>query len=171
MDPYLEACRGLEEAGVRYVIVGAFGINLYAAQVGVVITTADCDLMIPAEPAMLATAMRTLRGLGFTLAAGGEPLPDEDLAVLEGVVRARACVHADKPGASIDLPLQISGAGFETLWAQQRRMNVGGTMLRVGPLEELLRSKQLAGRPKDRVFLEVHRAALEEMLRREKPSS
>src|SRR5437879_911638 len=50
MDPYVEVCTRLEAAGVRYLVVGAFGINLYAGQVGVVITTADCDLMIPADP-------------------------------------------------------------------------------------------------------------------------
>lgn len=32
MDPYVEACAGLEAAGVRYLIVGAFGASLYAGQ-------------------------------------------------------------------------------------------------------------------------------------------
>jgi hypothetical protein len=168
MDPYVEACSRLDEAGVRYLIVGAFGINLYAGQVGAVITTGDCDLMIPADANALEAAVRTLRSLGFTLEAGGELLPDEDPVVLDGILRARACVRAMRPDARIDLPLEISGATFEALWPEQRRFTIEGRTLRVGPLAALVRSKQLADRPKDRAFLEAHRVALEEMLRRER---
>jgi hypothetical protein len=167
VDPYVEACARLEKAGVRYLIVGAFGINLYAGQVGVVITTADCDVMIPPDVRVLTKAVRALRKLGFSMEAGGDPLPDEDPAVLGGIVRARACVRAIRPDARIDLPLEISGASFDSLWSEHRRFNVEGATLRVGPLAALVRSKQLAGRPKDRAFLEAHRAALDEILRRE----
>jgi hypothetical protein len=133
MDPYVEACERLENAGVRYLIVGAFGINLYAGQVGIVITTADCDVMIPPEVPVLAKAVHTLRGLGYSMEAGG--------------------------------------ATFESLWLEQRRFAIEGATLRVGPLAALVRSKQLAGRPKDHAFLEAHRAALDEMLRRESSES
>jgi hypothetical protein len=44
MDPYVEVCRRFENARIRYVIVGVFGINLYAQQFGEIITTADCDV-------------------------------------------------------------------------------------------------------------------------------
>lgn len=167
MDPYVEVCARFEAAGLRYLIVGAFGINLYAGQVGLVITTGDCDLLIPADVASLSTALRTLRDLHFSLEAGDEPLPDEDPVVLAGIVRARACVRASREDARIDLPLEISGASFDALWSSHRRFSVEGTTLRVAPLGDLIRSKQLAGRPKDRAFLEAHRAALEEMLRRD----
>jgi hypothetical protein len=49
MDPYVEVCKRFEDERIRYVIVGVFGINFYARQVGEIITTADCDILIPAE--------------------------------------------------------------------------------------------------------------------------
>jgi hypothetical protein len=46
MDAYVEVCERFEEHGIRYVLVGVFAINFYARQVGEVITTADCDILI-----------------------------------------------------------------------------------------------------------------------------
>lgn len=171
MDPYVEVCARLEADGVRYLIVGAFGINLYAGQVGLVITTGDCDVMVPADVTTLTRALKGLRQLGFSLEAGDEPLPDEGPVVLAGIVRARACVRATREDARIDLPLEISGATFDALWPEQRRFLVEGVPLRVAPLSELVRSKQLAGRPKDRAFLEAHREALEDLVRRDEATS
>jgi len=168
MDPYVEACVRLEDAGVRYLLVGAFGANLYAREVGMVFHTADCDILIPPRPRILAKALRTLRSLGYELEAGDEPLVgEEDPVLLQGILRARAAIRALSHSARIDLMLELAGAGFERLWKRQRRVRIGAALLRLAPLDALIRSKQLANRPKDRLFLEANRAALEEMIRRE----
>jgi hypothetical protein len=49
MDPYVEVFKQFAEEGIRYVIVGVFGINFYARQAGQIITTADCDILVPAN--------------------------------------------------------------------------------------------------------------------------
>jgi hypothetical protein len=167
MDPYVEACDGLERAGVRYLVIGAFGINLYAGEVGAVFTTADCDLMLAPDKDQLRRALEVLAALGYVFEAGGEPLPDLDPLVLAGIVRARAVVRAFRPDARIDLPLEAAGVDFEAMWSDQRRLVVEDVALRVGPLRMLIRSKQIADRPKDRAFLEAYRATLDEMLRRD----
>jgi len=167
MDPYVEACNALEQAGVRYLVIGAFGINLYAGEVGAVFTTADCDLMLAPDTDQLRRALDVLGALGYTFEAGGEPLPDLDPLVLAGIVRARAVVRAHRAGARIDLPLQAAGVDFDSMWAEQRRLVVENVALRVGPLNMLIRSKRIADRPKDRAFLAAYRETLEEMLRRD----
>jgi hypothetical protein len=167
MDPYVRASRHLARAGVRHLIIGAFGVNLYARDAGQIITTADCDLLIPARLSALAKALKTLRRLGFKLEAGGEPLPTLDPVIVHGILRSRANVRAFRKGAQIDLALRIAGGTFGRFWKNRRTFVVEGVRLQVGSLADLIRSKQAAGRPKDRLFLGVFRSVLKDMLRRE----
>jgi hypothetical protein len=163
VDPYIRVCRELEKARVRYVIVGAFGANLYARDAGCVITTQDCDLLLPPDAVALNRAIGVLRKLGFALEAGGEPV-DQDPDLIRGIVRALACVRAAKNNVRIDLPLQIAGCSFTSLWARHRRVKLGRFAVRVAPLRDILRSKKLADRPKDRLFLALWEDALKQLL-------
>jgi hypothetical protein len=168
MDPYAEVCKRFEDQRIRYLIVGVFGINFYARQAGQIITTADCDVLLPAGLAILRKALQTLKAMGFVFEAGGEPMPALDPAILKGVLRARAVVCAERPDARIDICTQIAGAEFEGLWRRHREFVVEGTIIRVGPLQALVKSKRLADRPKDRLFLEQHSEIIDSLLRRRK---
>ena len=163
-DEYVEVCRRFNKAHVRYVIVGVVGISLYAKRAGLVMTTADCDLLIPAKVPTIERAIRILRRMKYELEAGGEPLIGEDPVVLEGIKRTRSVIRAFRGGSQIDLPLQISGYTFESLWRARRRFRLQRVMLYVGPLDALLHSKELAGRPKDKLFLKTYEDALEQLL-------
>jgi hypothetical protein len=158
---YVEALRALRDEGVRALVVGVFGIKFHTAQRGPVLFTDDCDLLLPAEVDQLTRAVRTLRALGCEISAGGEPLPDEDPVVLAGIVRNRACARAASDRVSFDLPLEIAGGSFEELWSRRRSFRLGELEVAVAALPDLLRSKTLANRPKDRLFLETYRTALE----------
>lgn len=168
MDPWVEGCQRLESAGARYLIVGTFGVNLFADTKSQRWATEDCDLHLPPDPQNLALAMRALRELGYDIEAGGEPLVDEDPLILRNVVAFGARVLAQREEVRIDLPLQIAGPPFEELWARQRRFVVEGVPLRVASLADIVRSKELADRPKDRLFLESFRAELRELIERER---
>jgi hypothetical protein len=169
MDPYVDACRRFRNSRLRYVIVGAFGINLYAQQVGQVITTADCDILIPAHFAAFRKALQTLLSMGFVLEAGAEPVPDLDPALIQGILRARAVVSAERPDARIDVCTQVAGAAFEELWRTHREFIVEGVKLRVAALKDLVKSKRVADRPKDRLFLQQHKETIEALLRKREP--
>ena len=111
MLAYVEACRGLEKAGVPYVIVEVFGINLYAERAGAVLTTADCDILLPPDPDVLSRTLKVLRGQGYAFEAGGEPFLEDPLT-LTGLFQARANLVAHRTGAQIDLALQIDACDF-----------------------------------------------------------
>ena len=119
MDPYVEVCRRFEEEGIPYVIVGVFGINFYARQMGEIITTGDCDILVPAKQKGLRKALQTLLAMSFALEAGGEPLPKLDSVLLKGILQARAVVRAERSDARIDLCTQVAGSSFEELWQTQ----------------------------------------------------
>lgn len=171
MDPYAKICQSLNRARVRYVVVGVFGINLYAEEAGVVMTTADCDIILPPDVATLARTLSILRKSRFSMEAGHEPLPNEDRVVLTGIVRSRSVVRASRPPTRVDLTLQISGYSFDQLWRERRRFRLQGVVVKVAPLAAMVRSKELANRPKDRLFLETFRVELKEMLARERRAS
>lgn len=124
----------------------------------------DCDLLFPADAGVLSRALGTLHKLGYAFEACGEPFLHEDPDLLQGLLRARANVVARRKGAQIDLALEIAGCDFPSLWKRHRRFKVDGVLVRVAPLEDILRSKELAGRPKDRLFLETYRDALTQLL-------
>ena len=166
MDPYVEVCHRFAEQGIRYVLVGVFGINFYARQVGEIITTADCDILIPAEFPIFQKALQVLADMRFELEAGGEPLPASDPVILKGVLRARAVVRADRADARVDLCTQVAGVRFSELWKNRREFVAEGVTIHVGRLQQLIKSKRTANRPKDALFLEQHKETIEALLRR-----
>jgi len=102
--------------------------------------------------------------LGFQFEAGGEPFAgaaDDD--VLEQVIRAGARISAiHETVDELDLMLSIAGFGFEDLRGAATPFRIAETEIRVGGLEQLLRSKKIAGRPRDRAFLRSFAARAED---------
>jgi hypothetical protein len=102
----------------------------------------------------------------FELQAGGEPLPNLDTVILKGILRARAVVRADRADARVDICTRIAGVRFSELWKKRRQFMLEGVKINVGQLEQLIKSKRTANRPKDELFLEQHKESIQSMLRR-----
>jgi hypothetical protein len=67
---------------------------------------------------------------------------------------------------SLDILREPSGTrGYPELSANAKTFDVDGLKLRVTSLEDLIRMKEAAGRPKDRIELEVLGALKEELER------
>ncbi|MGQ0553167.1 MAG: hypothetical protein ACT4PU_08090 [Planctomycetota bacterium] len=167
MDPYVVAWRVLRQLGLPYLVIGAYGVNLFVTHMGRKINTQDCDILLSRDADNLRQVLEALAAEGFTFHAGGERLPSPDPVILEGIVRAGACVHATLGQAELDLVLFAAGLDFHELWPRRVRLSVADEVVNVAPLEDLLRSKEAAGRPKDKYFLEVWREVLDEALQRE----
>jgi hypothetical protein len=170
LDVYAEACGELEAAGARYLVIGGMGINLHRVGSGPLLTTEDIDLLLPPDAGNRRRATEALRAAGFELSAGGEPFivgADGDDSLVRGVVRARACVRAVKDGVPVDLPLEAAGMEFEACWARQVRRTLGSVEVRVASLRDIVTSKLIANRDKDRVFLESFRDRLAQLIRQQ----
>jgi hypothetical protein len=165
LDVYAEACHLLDSAGVRYVVIGAMGVNLHSAPRAPVVLTEDLDLLLPADPAQLRRAVVSLSGAGFLLEARGEPLVGDDAVILAGIARARARVRATKDESAVDLALEAAGLLFEDVWARHVVRRIDGTQVRVAPLPDIVRSKMHANRLKDRLFLATYADRLAELMR------
>ena len=173
MDEWLLACRTLDAAGVRYLILGAFGAELHFLHDANQILTRDMDLLLPRDPGNLLRGLVALQQAGFELRAGGEELLPDDV-IAAGIIRQSATVRALRGVETVDVMTWVPEIDFEDLWARQVAFTMAGTPVRTAPLEAILRSKKLAFRMKDRMFLEQFKEAITEALdnerrREEKP--
>jgi len=167
-SPFQQALEALVRAGVDFVVVGVGGINFYARDASEIVRTIDLDLLLSRRVEALARALSALASEGFRFEAGGEPFVDStDDIVLERVVAAGSNVVATREGASIDLMCSLAGFTFGELAADAEPFRLGAVEISVGKLEKLLRSKELAGRAKDREFLRLFAARLRDAAERE----
>ena len=65
-------------------------------------------------------------------------------------------------GNIVELCLHMSGSDFDELRQNAKEFRACRTRVIVGLLRDLLRSKEIANRPKGRLFLEEHRMLLTE---------
>jgi len=127
--------------GVRYLFIGKSGAIL----LGYPDTTQDADLFLEKAPANGSAAARALRDLGFALT-------DEQAGEIE---RGKDFVQLKNGPFDLDLVFAPDGIeGFEQAWG--RRVDVEG--FPVCHPDDIIRSKEAAGRVKDREVLPRLRA-------------
>lgn len=131
--------RLLSEREVRYVIIGA---TAFAAH-GWVRATVDLDLLVASDVANLERLREVLTEFGY----------DVSDASVEDFQRYKILLR------QYDLPLDIhpfvSGASnFEEIWARRVDADLGTVRAPFASLEDLIRMKKAAGRPKDLADLE-----------------
>ena len=155
----------LNAAGIRYVLIGVAGANLWARSASTIFTTLDYDLFLPPDPENELAAWEACRSSGLELWCGDEPLGSPlDRWLAEQVVARRALVRAsDGRGLDVDLTLVMAGFDFDTVWSERRRFVVDGVEVAVARLRHIVASKAAAGREKDRLFLASHEEALRQL--------
>ena len=163
-NPYLDTLQALVRRQIPFILVGVGAINFYAKTPASIVATQALDILVPDDPPSLRDALAELAASGFELSVAGEPFLDvADDVVLAAVLRAGAASHAQSAsGAELDVTARIAGYSFQELASDAVGFRVGDVEVRVGRLGKLLRSKELADRPKDRAFLQLYRAGLED---------
>ena len=166
MTSFAPLARALAQRRVRYVLIGVWGANLHAHRAGVVFTTQDHDLFLPADADNLVAAWRACEACGLQLTSAGEPLDvPRDLWLAQRVVDRRALVQAtDDDDLQVDLALVMKGFEFDEVWDQRTTYALAGVEIPVARLKHIVASKAAVGRDKDRLFLATHDEALRQLL-------
>ena len=160
LDPYQAVIRALNRVGVRYIVVGMAGINYYARRPAEAFATMDYDLFLEPTLKNVRKALGQLERLGFSMGTTRGALKPREL---EAVVRERRTLIATtSDGLTVELLLAVSGFTFSELAQDAATVTVRGTPITVGRLTKLLKSKQVANRPKDRQFLRRYKVMLDE---------
>lgn len=149
MSQFLPIFRFLNDAGVRYVVVGGIATILH----GYVRATTDIDLVIDLETEEVEKAIRALSTHGFKPRAPVDPLQFADpiqrsIWLKEKGMRVFSMSRPDNPGVSVDLFAQHP-IPFDSLLARSTVTDLGGVAIRLCSLDDLIELKRLAGRPRD----------------------
>lgn len=163
---FLSLFRTLEDAGVRYVVVGGLAVLLH----GVDRLTADVDLVIDLAPGEATRAIRALIGAGFRPALPVDPegLADEQTRQQWRDERGLLVLSFWDPEnrrPTVDVFTEAP-LDFLQLWTSAVVMNISGHQIRVASLPHLIEIKRRAGRPRD-----IEDADRLEQLKREQEKS
>jgi hypothetical protein len=149
-----EVIRVLHEHGVRFVLIGGLAASLH----GAVHPTFDVDITPDDSLENLGRLSAALRALQARVRVDGIPggLPfDHDAASLAGMAVLNLVTRA----GDLDIAMHPSGIDTFAEWdAHAIDLIVLGIPVRVAGLDDIVRSKEAAGRDKDRLSLPLLRA-------------
>jgi hypothetical protein len=161
--PLFEA---LESGGVRYVVVGGVATVLQ----GFARLTADVDLVVDLSPPEARKAVDALVRLGLRPRAPVDPLGFADPALRREWIETRGMRvfsfwDPAEPMREVDLFVEHP-IPFEDLFARADRVAIGPLLVRIASIPDLIRLKEIAGRPEDRIDIEALQAILDRRGRR-----
>ena len=133
--------KSLNANSVRYVVIGAtaFPIHGYAR------ATLDIDIFIEATRENAERTLAALRQFGYDVA----DITIDDLQNVKLLIRQYIL--------ETDIHPFVAGASFEEVWRNRVEGTVGQTRAFFAGLDDLIRMKQAAGRPKDLEDLRILR--------------
>lgn len=149
MGVYDEVFAALDQAGVRYVVVGGVAVVLQ----GHPRMTVDLDLVIDLEHEQALIAVEALLSLGMLPRLPVEARDFADEATRSAWMQTRnlqvfSFYDPSKPLREVDVfadyPLE-----FETLLAEASVVELDGIRVHVASVQHLIQMKQQAGRPQD----------------------
>jgi hypothetical protein len=157
----------LTSEGVRFVLIGGMAAILHG-DVGV---TVDLDVVPGRDGANLERLARALRTLGARIRTGGEPegLAFDCSAQFFANLSPDSIVNMTTDAGDLDVTFCPSGTqGFRDLPRDAIEIEAAKRLhILAASLADIIRSKEAAGREKDRLALPRHRRLLDRLGERE----
>jgi predicted nucleotidyltransferase len=142
---YEEFLSLLSRHKVKYCIIGAFAVAFYAKPR----YTKDIDILVEPSSENAEKILKVLEEFGFKeLAISRDDLTTEGNILQLGYEPLR-----------IDLLTNLEGFLFEDIWQNRNEGEYGAQTVYFIGLDDLIRSKKLAGRPEDRIDVELLKKA------------
>jgi len=159
--------KALNDAGVRYVVVGGLAVVLH----GHARLTVDVDLVVDLGEDQALRAIDALVRLGLRPRVPVNPRDFADRSIREAWIRERgmqvfSMFDPSNPMRVVDLFVDHP-VPFEELWSRSQELELRDTIVRVASIPDLIRLKRLAGRPQDLADIEQLEAILKAKRTRE----
>ncbi len=159
--PFLpaEILRVLDQHGVIYVLIGGVAANLYGSPH----ITTDVDITPSDHGPNLRRLATALRDMGARIRTEHEPEGLTFDASAEMLGRIRLLNMVTRFG-NLDIAFEPSGTrGYDDLKRDAVTVDIRGLAVPVASLADVIRSKEAAGRDKDRLHLPILRQLLERL--------
>jgi hypothetical protein len=148
----------LASHGLRYVLVGGFAAVIHGSPY----VTTDLDIVPEQSSPNLAKLSAALRELDARVWTSSEPTGLAFAHDAESLARAQIWNLVTSHGR-LDITFQPSGtAGFDDLARDAVHLTILGVEVDVAALADVIRSKEAAGREKDRLVLPTLRRLLDQ---------
>lgn len=149
MSLYLPLFKALNDADVKYVVVGGVATVLH----GYARLTMDIDLIVDLVPAEAARTVQTLESLGFKPRVPVPAAQFADSAKRQEWIEQKGMTvfsffNPSNPMLTIDLFVHHP-IPFIDLHSRAERMVIDGIPVYICSIDDLIKLKQLAGRPQD----------------------
>jgi uncharacterized nucleotidyltransferase DUF6036 len=149
--------RALDEAGVRYIVVGGLAVNAH----GYLRFTRDVDLVLQLVPENILSAFGALEEIGYRPLVPVTGADFADPAKREAWIRDKAMtvlnfwcdLHRETP---VDV-FVAEPFDFEQEYARALVKPLGSVAVRFASIPSLIRMKEIAGRTQDRIDIEYLR--------------
>jgi len=154
----------LAEHRVRFVVIGGLAAVMHGSSAA----TGDVDICPERSTANLEHLAAALRDLHARIRTSAEPAGIEFRA--DAVFLAQmAMVNLVTDFGDLDISYQPAGfAGYEELVDHAVEIDVAGVAVWIASLDDVIRSKETANRPKDHATLPILRALQDEIEARER---
>jgi len=154
MSFYLPIFKLLNEANVRYVVVGGIATILH----GYIRATADIDLVVDLQADEAIKVIDALSSAGFIpkIPVQAREFADESKRtywIESKGMQVFSMYDPTQPAVTIDLFVRYP-IPYEQLWSRSVEMALGDLMVRVCSIDDLITMKQDAGRYKDLADIE-----------------
>ena len=167
MSLYLPLFEALNDANVKYVVVGGFATVLH----GYARLTMDVDLMVDLAPEQALLAMQTLESLGFRPRAPVPAVQFADATKRKEWIEQKGMTvfsfhNPSNPMLIVDVFVHHP-IPFSELRSRAERMAIDDVPVYICSIDDLITLKQQAGRPQDLVDIEKLRRIQEKRKRGE----
>ncbi len=150
----------LQEGGVRFVVIGAVAGRILGSPT----VTRDLDVCYAGDEENLHALVSVLTGLHARLRGTDPDLP---FRLDARTLRAGGTFTFTTDAGDLDVLRTPAGTGgFDELARTAQSMDLDGLTVLVASLDDLIRMKRAAGRPKDLVELEILGALRDELNRK-----
>lgn len=143
---FKDLLRLLNSANIRYLVVGAYAVTHYTEPR----YTKDIDIWIATDSANAKKVYNALKAFGAPM----EEISPKDLENPELVYQIGI-----EPNR-VDIMMGMGGLSFETAWNSRVTASYGEEAVHLIGLEDLIKTKEKADRPQDRIDLQSLRKQL-----------
>ncbi len=149
---------------MRYVVIGGLAAVLHGSPT----STGDADICPERTPENLDRLAAALRDMHARIRTASDP-EGFDFSIDRSFLGRMAMVNLVTDFGDFDISYQPAGfSGYEELEPHALDVPIGGIVVQVASLADVIRSKETADRPKDHATLPVLRALRDEIAARER---